>query len=40
MKLKREAADKAEKGNTSSDKENESGNPDILGEQEDADVIF
>jgi len=40
MKLKREAEEKAEKENPSSDKENESGNPDILGEQEDADVIF
>jgi hypothetical protein len=39
MKLKREAAEKAEAGR-GSDKENESGNADILGEQEDPDVIF
>ena len=38
MKLKREAAEKAEEGR-GSDKENE-GNADILGEQEDPDVIF
>jgi V-type H+-transporting ATPase subunit D len=36
MRLKKEAAAKAD-----SDKENEAaGNPDILGEQEDQDVIF
>jgi V-type H+-transporting ATPase subunit D len=36
MKLKKEAAAKAD-----SDKENEAApNPDILGEQEDQDVIF
>jgi V-type H+-transporting ATPase subunit D len=37
MRLKREAKAKAD-----SDKENEeaAGNPDILGEQEDQDVIF
>jgi hypothetical protein len=42
MKVKREAAEKAEResGDTSSDKENASGGGDILGEQEDADVIF
>ncbi|TVY55132.1 V-type proton ATPase subunit D [Lachnellula cervina] len=42
MRLKREAAEKAEaaRGATSSDKENESGTGDILGESEDADVIF
>jgi len=35
MKLKREQAEKAD-----SDKENVSSNADILGDQEDADVIF
>lgn len=35
MKLKREKAERAE-----SDKENAEGPPDILGDQEDADVIF
>jgi len=42
MRVKREAAEKAEaaSGATSSDKENESGTGDILGESEDADVIF
>jgi hypothetical protein len=35
MKLKRELAEKAD-----SDKENVSGSADILGDQEDADVIF
>lgn len=35
MREKREKAAKAE-----SDKENDEGNADILGEQEDADVIF
>ncbi|TVY35447.1 V-type proton ATPase subunit D [Lachnellula subtilissima] len=42
MRVKREAAEKAEaaSGATSSDKENESGTVDILGESEDADVIF
>ena len=42
MKVKRDAAEKAEKerGDTSSDKENASGSGDILGESEDADVIF
>ena len=38
MKLKREAAERAEAGK-GSDKENES-NADILGEHEDPDVIF
>jgi V-type H+-transporting ATPase subunit D len=37
MKLKREAAEKAE---NTSDKENAEGSADILGEQEDTDVIF
>jgi hypothetical protein len=37
MRLKREAA---EKRGESEDKENEEGGGDILGEQEDADVIF
>ncbi|TAQ85455.1 hypothetical protein B7494_g6234 [Chlorociboria aeruginascens] len=36
MKLKKDKADRVD----ISDKENNSGNPDILGEQEDADVIF
>ncbi|TVY12900.1 V-type proton ATPase subunit D [Lachnellula arida] len=42
MRLKRDAAEKAEaaSGSTSSDKENELGTGDILGESEDADVIF
>ncbi|TVY39257.1 V-type proton ATPase subunit D [Lachnellula occidentalis] len=42
MRLKLAAAEKAEaaSGATSSDKENEAGTGDILGESEDADVIF
>ena len=36
MRLKKEAA----AAKADSDKENEGGNTDILGEQEDADVIF
>jgi hypothetical protein len=40
MKLKKEAAAAKAESDKENEKENEGGNADILGEQEDADVIF
>jgi hypothetical protein len=40
MKLKKEAAATKADSDKENEKENEGGNADILGEQEDADVIF